>query len=99
MILGTESCDEGGANGSPPSCCSATCQPEPGGTPATTATLCTANDTCDGANACVGGAPPSCDDGNPCTADSCVVVDRAASHDAAARDGFACDDGVPVQHG
>ncbi len=33
--------------------------------------VCTQNDTCDGSGACVAGAVVKCDDGNPCTDDSC----------------------------
>jgi hypothetical protein len=54
--------------------------------------ICTANDTCNGANVCVGGAAPSCDDGDICTADSCLVG-TGCQHDTAPRDGFACADG------
>ncbi|MBI1825572.1 MAG: hypothetical protein HY287_13160 [Planctomycetes bacterium] len=34
---------------------------------------CTTNDVCSG-GLCVGGPPPDCDDGNPCTDDSCDVT-------------------------
>jgi N-acetylneuraminic acid mutarotase len=45
--------------------------PVAGGTPCRDANLCNGNEFCDGAGACVAGAPPAVDDGNPCTVDSC----------------------------
>jgi cysteine-rich repeat protein len=98
VILGTETCDEGASNGAPTSCCSTTCQPEPGGAACDDGNACTTSDACNGANVCVGGAPPSCNDGNACTADSCVAP-TGCVHDAAARDGYACDDGVVCSTG
>ena len=38
--------------------------------PCSDGNACTTADTCGGGN-CNGGAPPNCDDGNPCTDDSC----------------------------
>ena len=40
------------------------------GTPCDDGDACTTADTCQ-SGICVGGAPPNCDDSNPCTADSC----------------------------
>lgn len=54
---------------------------------------------CNGAEACVGGvctpgAPPSCDDGISCTADTCDEVAKTCSHppnDAVCNNGILCD--------
>jgi cysteine-rich repeat protein len=56
--------------------------------------LCTLGDAC-AAGACVGGAPQDCDDGNPCTDDSCG---EDGSCDFIPADG-ACDDGNPCTIG
>jgi hypothetical protein len=44
---------------------------------------------------CVAGSPPSCDDGNPCTADNCV---KACAHPPLAG-GTPCDDDSPCTTG
>ncbi len=49
---------------------------------------CTTVDTC-GGGLCVGGAAPSCDDGNVCTDDSCDPVSGCVNTANAAT----CDDG------
>src|SRR5207237_499794 len=51
---------------------------------------CTTADTCAGGR-CVGGPAPLCDDGNPCTADSCDRVLGCRNLNLA--DGTACSDG------
>lgn len=51
---------------------------------------CTLNEVCDVSGACTGGALLSCDDGNPCTIDSC---DAAFGCVNAPAEGAACDDG------
>ncbi|MCB9740383.1 MAG: hypothetical protein H6747_14065 [Deltaproteobacteria bacterium] len=52
---------------------------------------CTAPDGCDGAGACAAGAMVDCDDGKPCTVDSC---DKATGcKHTAATDGTSCNDG------
>jgi hypothetical protein len=45
--------------------------PVPSGNSCADADRCNGDETCDGAGHCVGGGPPSADDGNPCTEDSC----------------------------
>ncbi len=52
------------------------------------ANACTVGDVCSG-GACTGGAPLECGDGNPCTTDSCVLV-NGCGH---APNALACDDG------
>jgi cysteine-rich repeat protein len=93
LILGTETCDDAVANGTLASCCSTSCQFQPGGTSCDDGNACTTNDACNGiANSCVGGPLDTCNDGNVCTADSCNPL-SGCIHDGPARDGFACDDG------
>jgi hypothetical protein len=52
---------------------------------------CTDGDTCTGGTCSGTPLPQNCDDGNPCTLDSCNPLGGCV-HDAAARDGFICDD-------
>lgn len=55
---------------------------------------CTSGDTCEHGQ-CVGGSPPSCDDFNPCTDDSCATgVGCVHTRNAAP-----CDDGDPCTSG
>jgi MYXO-CTERM domain-containing protein len=61
------------------------------GTACSDGTACTTADVCDGAGTC-GGTSVSCDDGNPCTADSCDAVNGCVN-DPAPMAGMACDDG------
>ncbi len=54
---------------------------------------CTSNDAC--ANgACVGQGPPSCDDDNPCTVDSCDEATGDCLHAGACNDGIFCTDDI-----
>jgi hypothetical protein len=62
----------------------------PASTPCDDATLCNGSETCDGAGACLPGAPPDCEDANPCTADSCDPADGCQYDFEAA--GTPCDD-------
>lgn len=64
-----EQCDDGGTAAG--DCCAADCQFEAAASPCDDADACTTPDTCDGAGACVGGAPLVCQDANICTDDSC----------------------------
>jgi len=92
LIRGAETCDDGAANGTLPSCCSAACQIKESGAPCDDGNACTTADTCNGTtDTCVGGAPPNCDDGNSCTADSCNPA-TGCVNDGPARNGFACND-------
>jgi len=81
-----EQCDD--SNTAAGDCCSATCTYESGS--CNDGDACTAGDTCSGGS-CVGGAPPSCADGNPCTTDSCNPVNGQCLHQP---NTVACDDGV-----
>ncbi|MCC6645813.1 MAG: hypothetical protein IT374_09615, partial [Polyangiaceae bacterium] len=44
------------------------------GTTCSDGDACNGAETCDGTGACVRGAPPAVDDGNPCTADACSAA-------------------------
>ncbi len=79
-----ESCDEGADN------CLA---PDPQGSACTDGLFCTANDQCNAAGACVGGANPcSGADGDGNCAESCDEAADACT--AADPDGSACNDGL-----
>jgi hypothetical protein len=64
--------------------------PVAAGTACADSDLCNGDETCDGAGACVAGAPPVVDDGNVCTADSCDPV-QGVVH-AAMSAGTSCSD-------
>jgi hypothetical protein len=100
-----DSCDAGGGCGGPPLPCDDGnlctidgCDAKTGCTHvlAPDGTSCADADACNGAEACVGGAckkgpPPSCDDANPCTADTCVA--QAGCIHVALQDGLPCSNG------
>jgi len=65
------------------------------GAPCEDGDWCTVGDTCAGGT-CRTGEERSCDDGNPCTADSCSSAGRACLHAAV---GGLCDDGDPCTLG
>jgi cysteine-rich repeat protein len=69
LIRGTEECDDNDDNGTPQSCCSASCTYRPEGTACEDGDACTSN-ACDGQNNCIA-SPVNCDDNDPCTDDSC----------------------------
>ncbi|PYT05763.1 MAG: hypothetical protein DMF49_13135, partial [Acidobacteria bacterium] len=69
---------------------------KPNGTACSDSNACTTNDTCQ-AGACVGGAPPTCDDGNVCTIDSCNPQ-TGCSH-TNQPNGTTCDDGHSCTQG
>jgi hypothetical protein len=87
LCNGSETCAQGSCvTGSPPtctapsSCATATCLPASGGCTTVPSpvgvgcgdgNVCNGFETCDGQGACRSGTPLSCDDGNPCTADTC----------------------------
>ncbi|RMD81168.1 MAG: hypothetical protein D6815_12450, partial [Candidatus Dadabacteria bacterium] len=64
-----EECDDG--NNAPGDCCSPTCTFEPAGTSCADSDLCNGDEVCDGAGTCLPGTPLDCDDGDPCTQDTC----------------------------
>lgn len=68
-------------------------QPLADGSPCEDGDLCTVADVCQG-GACVPGRPPDCDDGNPCTADTCDPATGCA-HVAQGQGEIECDDGDP----
>jgi RHS repeat-associated protein len=103
---GAETCTAVGncAPGSPPSlednnpCTTDACDPASGvtHTPVTAGTTCSdgnscnGSESCDAAGACQSGTPPSLDDNNPCTTDSC---DAGGIHHTPLPMGTTCDDG------
>lgn len=105
-VEGTETCDDGGLM--PGDGCDGTCKQElcwacsdepsscmvANGAPCSDGEPCTAGDTCQ-ATVCVGGPPPSCDDGNGCTNDSCVPTVGCAhvNNTAPCDDGSSCSSG------
>jgi hypothetical protein len=69
--------------------------PTPRETPCSDGDACNGEETCDGAGTCAAGAPPTVDDGNPCTLDRCEpaagVVHAPASTGTSCSDGDACN--------
>jgi MYXO-CTERM domain-containing protein len=63
------------------------------GTSCADADLCNGDETCNAAGSCVGGTMLDCDDGNPCTGDSCDADSGCENSDLAA--GTSCSDGDP----
>lgn len=59
LIRGTEMCDDGAANGTLPSCCSAACELKPSGTACDDGDACTQPDQCTNGQ-CVGTTPAAC---------------------------------------
>jgi hypothetical protein len=87
-----EACDEGPANGTAGSCCTATCQLSPEGKSCDDGDACTEKDECT-AGLC-GGRPKVCEDGNACTADVCAPATGTCTHPPVS-EGTGCDDGDP----
>jgi cysteine-rich repeat protein len=69
IVAPNEQCDDGNTNNG--DCCSSTCQFESSGSACSDGNACTTGDTCNGTGTCNPGAPTVCDDGDPCTQDSC----------------------------
>lgn len=102
---GVERCVDGACvPGTPPNCddgnaCTADrCEPSVGcvQTPVADGTSCGDGNACNGqetcqAGTCTAGAPPACEDGNPCTAKSCDPVLGCVATPVA--DGTSCSDG------
>lgn len=80
-------------------CTADTCNPQSGcqfapvsdGTACPDANLCNGNETCQ-AGACTSGTPPTCDDNNPCTTDSCSPASGCQHANVA--DGTPCPNGT-----
>ena len=79
--VGSQDCDDGNP------CTTDYCNPmvgcdhENNTAPCDDADVCTVGDVC-ALGSCQSGAPVSCDDGNPCTSDSCDAVDGCVHADA-----------------
>ena len=105
LCNGSETCNASGSciAGTPPSiddgnpCTTDACDPGVGitytpvavGTPCPDANSCNGNETCSAGGTCMAGTPPTLDDGNPCTVDSCDPATGAIAHDPAPA-GSAC---------
>ena len=77
FLEGIEECDDGGvADGD---CCSSSCLLDPPGTPCPDASVCTSEETCDGAGVCVIGSVLACDDGVLCSYDFCDPIEGCLS--------------------
>jgi hypothetical protein len=87
-----EQCDEGDGNGQPGHCCSKTCDTLPAGTLCPDGDLCNGAETCSAAGQCVHGTPLSCNNGNPCTVETCIPATGCHSDDKP--DGTSCSDGA-----
>jgi hypothetical protein len=106
---GEETCSASGAcePGAPPlvddgnPCTADTCdatlgvrhQPIAAGASCSDGDACNGSETCNGSGGCARGPPPSLDDGNPCTADTCEAA-TGPRHTPLAS-GTACSDGNP----
>ena len=104
---GNETCNAAGTciAGTPPTlddgnpCTTDACDPVNGvthtpvaaGTSCSDNNICNGTETCNGSGSCIAGTPPSLDDGNPCTADSCDPVAGITHTPVAA--GTSCSDG------
>jgi cysteine-rich repeat protein len=64
-----ETCDDG--NVADGDCCSSTCQLDARGTSCSDGDACNGAETCSETGECVAGSELDCDDGDPCTVDSC----------------------------
>jgi cysteine-rich repeat protein len=67
-----ESCDDG--NTADGDCCSSSCSLEPAGSSCTDGDACNGEETCSDTGECLAGDTLECDDGDPCTRDSCDAV-------------------------
>ncbi len=66
-----EQCDAGAANGPPASCCTAACGFAPAGNACGDNDACTQNDQCAASGLCVGGETVDCENGDPCSVNTC----------------------------
>ena len=100
-ICGDGSCEKGTPKGcnAGNSCVAGSCNPatgkckyvdQPKGTPCEDGNICSTGDNCSG-NACLAGGAKDCNDGNPCTTDSCDGK-LGCAHD---NNASPCDDGAP----
>jgi cysteine-rich repeat protein len=72
FVEGSEECDDGNTDDG--DCCSSGCLFDAAGTPCPDASVCTVDDTCDGAGTCAPASVLDCDDGIFCTHDYCDDV-------------------------
>ncbi len=67
-----EDCDDGGNLSG--DCCDTGCRFESAGSSCTDGDMCNGDEACDGAGTCNPGTALNCDDGEPCTADTCDAL-------------------------
>jgi len=97
--VGASVCDDGNActddSADEADACACSYTPTALGSPCSDNDACTgtaaAQDSCDGANACVGGQDVVCDDGNACTTDSCDPTLGCVYTPIACDDGSICN--------
>ena len=70
--------------------------PTPGGTTCDDGDPCSVGDTCEN-GVCQAGSPKDCSDDEPCTIDSCDVVDGSCVHDADTLDAEPCSSGLCLE--
>jgi sugar lactone lactonase YvrE len=79
-----EPCDAGAAHDPPASCCTAACQAAFAGSACSDRDACTQDDHCDGTTGlCGGGGPVDCDNGDPCSFNTCNVSTGCLHEDTA----------------
>jgi hypothetical protein len=88
-----EGCDDGAANGTAASCCSASCQPNAPGTSCDDGDACTQSDACDADGACIGSDPVVCPAPGPCRAPGTCNPGTGMCSDPPAPAGTPCHDG------
>lgn len=97
-----EQCDDGPRNGTPASCCSATCTSSVG-TPCDDGNLCTQTDQCNASGVCAGSNPITCAAGDACHAPEtcnpasgvCMSVANIAPTDSDSDGTDDCQDACP----
>jgi cysteine-rich repeat protein len=97
VLEAPEQCDDGNLESG--DCCSATCEFEAADSPCDDRNLCTTRDACDGAGACVGGAPVVCTAADQCHLPGTCAPDTGVCSDPAKPDGSTCDDADPLTDG
>ena len=87
-----ETCDDG--NTDTGDCCNAGCEQDAAGADCSDDDPCNGAEQCTGAGRCASGPPPTCNDENPCTVDSCaagVGCTHTPQASASCSDGDACN--------
>jgi hypothetical protein len=88
-----EQCDDGPLNGTPESCCDATCHFKPANTACDDGNACTQTDQCNGADNCIGSNPVVCTARDQCHEVGTCNPSTGVCSDPAKADGSSCNDG------